>query len=206
MSFLPPTIHTTVQKYPLPKTQESAGLRGDESIDLTTIETIEPTVWSVIEKKYPLFATLIQKSGLKTILDDPRADLTIFVPMDIDMREFCPTNLKACLGMGNQIQEMQTLGINLFQARQIVDRLIVPGILSTTMMIQSAITKYRTRDRFNDLLVETNHCVQFEPETYNKPPFGLILNQRARILVPDLRVSNGIIHTVDRFPFNVGCC
>ena len=85
MSFLPPTIHTTVQKYP----QESS----DESIDLTTTETIEPTVWSVIEKKYPLFATLIQKSGLKTILDDPRADLTIFVPMDIDMREFCPTNL-----------------------------------------------------------------------------------------------------------------
>lgn len=191
MSFLPPTIHTTVQKYPLPKTQESAGLRID-------------TVWSVIEKKYPLFATLIQKSGLKTILDDPRADLTIFVPMDIDMREFCPTNLKAC--SGNQIQEMQTLGINLFQARQIVDRLIVPGILSTTMMIQSAITKYRTRDRFNDLLVETNHCVQFEPETYNKPPFGLIVGGRARILVPDLRVSNGIIHTVDRFPFYVGCC
>lgn len=191
MSFLPPTIHTTVQKYPLPKT-----LRSDE--------TIEPTVWSVIEKKYPLFATLIQKSGLKTILDDPRADLTIFVPMDIDMGEFCPTNLKACLG--NKIQEMQTLGINLFQARQIVNRLIVPGVLSTTMMIQSAITKYSTRDRFNDLLVETNHCVQFEPETYNKPPFGLILNQTARILVPDLRVSNGIIHTVDRFPFNVGCC
>lgn len=191
MSFLPPTIHTTVQKYPLPKT-----LRSDE--------TIEPTVWSVIEKKYPLFATLVQKSGLKTILDDPRADLTIFVPMDIDMGEFCPTNLKACLG--NKIQEMQTLGINLFQARQIVNRLIVPGVLSTTMMIQSAITKYRTRDRFNDLLVETNHCVQFEPETYNKPPFGLRLNQMARILVPDLRVSNGIIHTVDRFPFNVGCC
>ena len=93
MSFLPPTIHTTVQKYPLSQTPESAGLRSDESIDLTTIETIEPTVWSVIEKKYPLFATLIQKSGLKTILDDPRADLTIFVPMDIDMREFCPTNL-----------------------------------------------------------------------------------------------------------------
>jgi hypothetical protein len=69
------------------------------------------------------------------------------------------------------------------------------------MMMQSAFTRYKTRDPVNTLTIETPHCVQFEPRTFNKPPFNLVINGKAMIATPDILASNGMVHTTGKFPY-----
>lgn len=184
MSFALPTISTIVDKYPPYKP------------DLQLVQQFaKPTIWQIVSK-YDSFRELVRIARMEDIFNDYQANMTVFVPVDL---MFPRTTLKACVD--RQIKEKDILAINFEMARKMVDSLIVPSVLSTTMMMQSAFTRYKTRDNVNTLTIETPHCVQFEPETYNKPPFGIVINSKARIITPDIKVSNGAVHTVDKFPY-----
>ena len=133
---------------------------------------------------------------MEDIFNDPQAKFTIFVPTDL---LFPRITLKACVD--REIKEKDILAINFETARLMVNSVTLPSILSTTMMIQSAFTRYKTRNSVNTLTIETPHCVQFEPQTYNRPPFGIVINGKSRIMVPDILASNGMVHTIDTFPY-----
>jgi len=188
MSFALPTTVTVVDKnLPFqPKLELIPPSRGRK---------ISPTIWKIISK-YDSFRELVRIARMEDIFDDPQANMTVFVPTDL---MFPRTTLKTCIG--HKVEEKDILNINFETARKMVNSIIIPNPISTTMMIQSAFTRYRTRDNVNTLIVSTPHCVQFEPYTYNKPPFGLMLNEKARILIPDIYASNGIVHTIDKFPY-----
>ena len=190
MSFALPTTPTIVDKY-LPR-----------KLDFETLPPYNisvpprlPTIWQIIDK-YDSFRELVKIAGLKDLFNDPQAKLTIFVPMDLTIQG---TTLKSCVG--SNIEEKTVLNLNFETARKIANSVVIPSILNTTMMIQSAFTRYRTRDPTNTLIIETSHCVQFEPYTFNRPPFGIMLNGRSKILYPDMLASNGIVHGLDRFPY-----
>jgi hypothetical protein len=122
--------------------------------------------------------------------------MTILIPLDLLLPR---TTLQACVD--NKVEKKDIVSINFELARTMVNSLIIPSVVSTTMMMQSAFTRYKTRDLVNTLTVETPHCVQFEPQTYNRPPFGIFLNGKSRILNPDILACNGMGHTIDSFPY-----
>ncbi|CCV02246.1 Fasciclin-like protein [Invertebrate iridescent virus 30] len=188
MSFALPTITTIVDKYP------SNFLFG--MVQNEDKKNLPPTLWQILTK-YDSFRELVRIARMEDILNDPQANLTLFIPTDL---LFPRTTLKSCVG--DSVEEKEILAINFELARKMVNSIIVPGILSTTMMMQSAYTKFKTRDPVNTLTTTTPHCVQFEPQTYNKPPFGIILNGKSRIVIPDILTSNGMVHTIDKFPYN----
>ena len=188
MSFALPTITTVVDKYP------SNFLFG--MVQNEDQKNLPPTMWQILSK-YDSLRELIRIARMEDIFDDPQANLTLFIPTDLS---FPRITLQSCVGY--TIEEKEVLAINFELARKMVNSITIPGILSTTMMMQSAYTKFKTRDSVNTLTTTTPHCVQFEPQTYNKPPFGIMLNGKARILIPDIITSNGIVHTIDKFPYN----
>lgn len=184
MSFALPYINTVVDKYP----------PYNQNFQYHEQTHILPSIWQII-KKYDSFKEIVQIALMKDILEDSQAKMTIFVPTDFLLPKM---TLKTCIG--DNIQEKDKLAINFEVARTMVNSLIIPSSLTTTMMIQSAFTRYKTRDSVNTLTIETQHCVQFEPFTYNKPPFGIVINGISKILNPDQIASNGIVHTIDKFP------
>jgi uncharacterized surface protein with fasciclin (FAS1) repeats len=207
MSFSLPTTITVVDKYLPHKPDLQLMQRGTYySLASPTLEQEQvnndtfshkspPTIWKVISK-YDSFRELVRIARMEDIFNDPQAKMTIFVPTEL---VFPRTTLKSCVG--DRIEEKEILSINFELARTMVNSVIIPSILSTTMMIQSAFTRYKTRDLINTLTIETPHCVQFESNTYNKPPFGILINGKSRILIPDILTSNGIVHTIDKFPY-----
>lgn len=191
MSFALPTITTVVEKYPpyepnLEFIQRPIGPKVP----------VPPTLWQIISK-YDSFRELVRISRMEDIFNDPQANFTIFIPTDL---LFPRTTLKACID--KTIQEKDILAINFETARTMVNSVTLPSVLSTTMMIQSAFSRYKTRNLVNILTIQTPHCVQFEPHTYNKPPFGIVINGKSRIMVPDILASNGMVHTIDKFPYH----
>lgn len=195
MSFTLPTTITIVNKYP-----EAPGITRMSRPPSGALQSI----WQVIDNKYGSFRELVKIAHMEDILNDPQTKLTMFVPLDFILPK---TTISSCfdhtdvMPMNSAIKEKDILAIDFETARTIVNSLIIPSILSTTMMIQSAFRRYKTRNTINTLTVETPHCVQFEPQTFNKPPFGIVLNGRSRILTPDILASNGLLHTIDRFPY-----
>jgi uncharacterized surface protein with fasciclin (FAS1) repeats len=187
MSFALPTTVTIVDKYSPPFAPFQ-----------NVVEHKSPNLLDAIEK-YTAFRDLVKIAGMKGILNDPQAKLTLFVPIDLLLPT---TTLKACIDpYGPIIQDKIVPSISFETARKMVNSVIVPSELTTTMIIQSAFTRYKTRDQVNTLTMETVHCVQFEPTTFTRPPFGIVVNGKARILTPDTIVSNGIVHTIDKFPY-----
>jgi uncharacterized surface protein with fasciclin (FAS1) repeats len=195
MSFALPTTVTIVDKYPPPGTPfqnvvNPFGLTGPKGKSLNLLDAIE---------KYTAFRELVKIAGMDGILNDPQTKLTLFVPIDLLLPT---TTLKACIDpYGPIVQDKIVPSISFETARKMVNSVIVPSELTTTMIIQSAFTRYKTRDQVNTLTMETVHCVQFEPTTFTRPPFGILVNGKARILTPDTIVSNGIVHTIDKFPY-----
>ena len=210
MSFALPTTITIVNKYP--EAPRITRLSRPPSGALQSI-------WQVVDdddNKYGSFRELVKIAHMEDILNDPQTKLTMFVPLDFilpkttisscfDHIESCKARRSGDCASGaistDVIKEKDILAIDFETARTIVNSLIIPSILSTTMMIQSAFRRYKTRNTINTLTVETPHCVQFEPQTFNKPPFGIVLNGRSRILTPDILASNGLLHTIDRSPY-----
>jgi Fasciclin domain len=185
MSFALPYTISYVDKYP----------RADEHITYVGSSHPRPTLWEIVSK-YDSFREIVRAARMADILKDPQAKFTIFVPLDLSWSK---ESLRSCIG--NAVAEKDVLALGFNTARTIVDSLIIPGVLSTTMMMQTAFARYKTRDNVNTLTIETQHCVQFEPETYNKPPFGVILNGKARIFTPDILASNGMVHVIGQLPY-----
>lgn len=185
MSFALPTTITIVDKFP-----------QQDSTPSTTFINQFPTLLDVIEK-YQDFKDLVTIAQMTNLLKDPQANFTLFIPINLN---FSKTTLEACID-NTSIEKKEVLSVDFELARKIVDSLIVPNILTTTIMIQSGLTRYKTRDLINTLTIGTQHCVQFEPYTFNKPPYGVTLNGKSKILFPDIKVSNGIVHTIDQFPY-----
>ena len=202
MSFALPTTITIVDKStPRGVFDPSGGSRGQSPLDtpferrrLSQLSRMPPTIAKHIEK-YDTFKNLVKIARMEDILDDPQTRMTIFVPLDLLVPE---TTVSSCID--STVQEKDVLSVNFETARTIVNSLIIPSVLTTTIMIQSAATRYKTRN-VNNLTIATPHCVQFEPHTFNKPPFGIVLNGRSRIITPDILASNGMVHTIDRFPY-----
>jgi hypothetical protein len=201
MSFALPTTITIVDKHPpYPRSDLSTVQQGAD---------LPPTIWQIVSK-YDSFRELVRIARMEDIFNDPQANMTVFVPLDL---LFPRRTLKSCIGEAPlpgvgwvphpmRIEEKEVLAIDFELARTMVSSVTIPSVLSTTMMMQSAFTRYKTRDNINTLTIETSHCVQFEPQTYNKPPFGIVLNGKSRILTPDSLASNGMVHTIDKFPYN----
>jgi uncharacterized surface protein with fasciclin (FAS1) repeats len=203
MSFALPTTTTIVDKYPIINRRST--LTSDKAnpnpFGITSgkdAQVRKERIWDVVAKYEP-FAELVRVAQMQDLLKDPQTRATVFVPIDLNLSS---TTLKSCIGSSNQEWSTRSiLDITPEIARTMVNSVIVPTPLTTTMMIQSAFTRYRTRDLVNTLIVSTPHCVQFESNIYNRPPFGLLLNNRSRILTPDIHASNGIVHTTDTFPY-----
>jgi hypothetical protein len=194
MSFALPTTTTIVDKYPIIN-------RRSNLFEITSgkdSQVRKERIWDVVANYEP-FAELVRVAQMQDLLKDPQTRATVFVPIDLNLSS---TTLKSCIGSSNQEWSTRSiLDITPEIARTMVNSVIVPTPLTTTMMIQSAFTRYRTRDLVNTLIVSTPHCVQFESNIYNRPPFGLLLNNRSRVLTPDIHASNGIVHTTDTFPY-----
>lgn len=182
MSFALPTITTVVDKYP----------SNFVMVQNKDQNNLQPTIWQTLSK-YDSLRELVQIAHMKDLFNDPQANLTLFIPLNLS---FPRHKVQSCIE--GIIQEKEVLDINFELARKIIDSITVPGVLSTTMMIQSAYTKFKTRDLVNTLII-TPHCVEFGP---NKPTFNIILNDKAKILIPDIIASNGMIHTIDKLPYN----
>lgn len=196
MSFSLPTTITVVDKYPPHQPDLQLIQQGTYSLGSTIASTNTTlTIWQIISK-YDSFRELVRIARMEDIFNDPQAKMTVFVPTELS---FPRTTLKACVG--EKIEEKEILSINFELARTMVNSVIIPSVLSTTMMMQSAFTRYKTRDTINTLTIDTPHCVQFESQTYNRPPFGIVINGKARILIPDNLASNGMVHTIDKFPY-----
>jgi uncharacterized surface protein with fasciclin (FAS1) repeats len=197
MSFSLPTTITIVDKYPPHQPDLQLIQQGTYySLGSTTSPTkTPPTIWQIVSK-YESFRELVRIARMEDIFNDPQAKMTVLVPAEL---LFPRTTLKACIG--EKIEEKEVLSINFELARTMVNSVIIPSVLSTTMMMQSAFTRYKTRDPINTLTVETPHCVQFESQTYNRPPFGIVINGKSRIMTPDNLASNGMVHTIDKFPY-----
>lgn len=194
MSFSLPYTISYVDKYPLIQPQlEIISTNG--ASEASRNKRVPLTLWEIVSK-YDSFREIVRIAMMQDILKDPQADFTVFVPLDF---QTAGQTLQACIG--NEIDEKNILNLNFNTARTIVNSLIIPSVLSTTMMMQTAFARYKTRDDINTLTIETQHCVQFEPETYNKPPFGVILNGKARIFTPDILASNGMVHVIGQFPY-----
>lgn len=196
MSFALPTITTVVDKHP-PYKPELQLVQQDTYFSSQVGPKIKnpSTIWQIIGK-YDSFRELVRIARMEDIFNDPQANMTVFVPIDLLLPR---TTLRACVG--EKIEEKDILAINFEMARKMVNSIIIPSVLSTTMMMQSAFTRYKTRDTVNTLTIKTPHCVQFEPQTYNKPPFGIVINGKSRIMTPDILASNGMVHTIDKFPY-----
>lgn len=186
MSFVLPTTNTVVDKY---------GERDLFSANRMYKSESRENIWETVEK-YKMFRELVVIAQMEGILRDPQSQLTVFVPLDFgeELSERKRAVFQCPL-------EGEVLDVNFETARVILNSLILPSIVSTTMMMQSAFMRYQTRHSINTLTFSTPHCVQFEPHTFNKPPFGIVINGRSRILTPDVRASNGLVHTLDKFPY-----
>ena len=202
MSFALPTPTTVVDKY-LSTYNYNRNQQNYTTYNTTLYGRLEqtqsslPTLWQIVSK-YDSFRELTRIAQLNNIFEDPQANMTIFVPLDLI---FPKTTLQYC--SNNRVEEKSIIDIDFELARKMVNSVTIPSILSTTMMMQSAFTRYKTRDTINTLTAETPHCVQFEPETYTRPPFKIILNGKSKILIHDILASNGVVHTIDKFPYDL---
>jgi hypothetical protein len=234
MSFILPTSSSYVDKFP--KQIPAFDPEVFEARTAFSHRVIPPTMWK-IASHYDSFREIVIIAKMEGILDDPQADFTLFIPLDLHFprtnvtKSLCDSSMappsrdtpeawssrafgpRATGGSWSQSRDWPILSdtfsvrsvpsMQFGKARTIVNSLIIPQKLSSTMMIQSAFTNYQTRDPINTLLLETQHCVQFEPETYNKPPFGVIINGKSRIITPDIIASNGSVHTISSFPYSL---
>ena len=209
--MLLPTTTTIVDKYPLKNSNGRLATSDQRSDVASVLENIKPSTRTLLQilkeaKVSSSFKKVIEIAGMESLLDDSQANMTIFVPSELYLPkiilESCTQSLFGRLGTFDR--KSDDIEYNNFEdARKLVNSVIVPNILTTTMMIQSAYTFYKTRDTINRLFVETPHCVQFEPYTFNKPPFGIILNNKSRIVIPDIIASNGMVHIIDKYPYRV---
>lgn len=226
MSFILPTFSSYVDKFP-----KQIPAFDPEALEARTAfshKIVPPTMWK-IASRYDSFREIVKIARMEGILDDPQADFTLFIPLDLHfpritvspsscaprtqearssspMGRYAP-EARSCVPFARRdwpiLSVRRVPNMQFGKARMIVNSLIIPQKLSSTMMIQSAFTKYQTRDPINTLFLETQHCVQFEPETYNKPPFGVIINGTSRIITPDIIASNGSVHTISSFPYSM---
>ena len=181
MSFSIPTTVSIVDKFP-PRSE----------IQRSSVESTN-TVWDTVEK-YNSFKELVEKARMVDLLKDPQFKSTIFIPLDVS---FPRQNIFSCFGNVDEIV------FNVETARSMVESVIVPNILSTTMIMQSCVSRFKTRNPINFLTFKTPHCVLFESTIYNKPPFGIVINGIARISNPDILTSNGMVHITGKFPFKL---
>lgn len=197
MSFALPTLTTVVDKHVSFRepTLRNSGYKYSSLSGLHQTSSL-PTLWQVVSK-YDSFRELVRIARMEDILNDPQANMTIFVPLDLI---FPRITLQTCVD--HVVREKDVINIDFECARTMVNSVIVPSILTTTTMMQSAFTRYKTRDSVNTLTTETPHCVQLEPTKYTRPPFNIILNCKSRILAHDIPASNGVVHTIDKFPYH----
>jgi len=106
------------------------------------------------------------------IFNDLQADVTVFVPDDIQLLQKFPDNV--FLNMGKH------------QARQIISYNSLPRIIKFKELISSTAMKLDTRIRGQPIY--TNYC--------NKV---LNLNNTCKVIRPDLIVANALIHMTDSF-------
>jgi hypothetical protein len=121
--------------------------------------------------KYEFFAHIVRTARMDGIFADPQSKVTVFVPLESELPQNAHT-------------------INFETARNIVDSVTVPWITTTTMMKQSPLSKYRTRHAVNSLYVQTDPNDDV-----------IVLNRRSRIVVPNNQARNGVLHVVDKFPY-----
>ena len=172
MTFPGPSTTFTVDKY----------LSYKPNVRVETVDSINPTLWDVIYSRNEIFAQLVTTAGMKSILRDQQTKLTIFLP---------------------QTSPKEILAASFETARQMVNSVSIKNIISSTTMMQSAFTVYQTLDGSNRLQIETPIHVQFDAanNVYNHPPYGIRVNNFFKLVIPDIKASNGIIHIVDNFPY-----
>jgi uncharacterized surface protein with fasciclin (FAS1) repeats len=196
MSFALPISTTVVDKHLSYPNQTGFGLYTYSRFNDDTQQSHTlPTIWQIISK-YESFRELIRIARMEDILDDPQANMTIFVPMDL---VFPRITMESCIN--NKIERRDVIAINFELARTMVNSVIIPSMLTTTMMMQSAFTRYKTRDSLNTLTTETSYCAQLSTNRPLRSPFNLVVNGKSKILIHDILASNGIVHTIDKFPY-----
>jgi hypothetical protein len=119
-------------------------------------------------KKYSSFSRIVQLAGMVEFFKDPTTSVTIFVPLDLP----------------------EVFDLSFEQARTIVKSLTVSRVLTTTMIAQSRMCRYRTLDNFNTLTFET---------TVDNI---VIVNGTSRFLVSNVfQEPDSMVHLIDKFPY-----
>ncbi len=121
---------------------------------------------------HKVFLHLVRTAQMDQIFNDLQADVTVFVPDDIQLLQKFPDNV--FLNMGKH------------QARQIISYNSLPRIIKFKELISSTAMKLDTRIRGQPIY--TNYC--------NKV---LNLNNTCKVIRPDLIVANALIHMTDSF-------
>lgn len=117
------------------------------------------------------FRYLIKLAGLDTFLDDPQANLTIFIPSDVILRS-------------KGINETNILNIQRDLARTIVNSSIMTRQISRLLLQNSPASYFNTIDGVNRMFItniDDNVCI----------------NDYIYVIGFDIECNNGIIHIVD---------
>ena len=133
------------------------------------------TIMSVLENNYDfsMFSYIIKLAKFEGLFNDCQADVTLFVPSDIEIKKNNPD----MYSMVENMDESTAKSIVLFST---LNRKINLDLLS-----QSPMKYVFTQNTTNKLLLET-----YENRTY--------LNRgNAKIIRPDINLSNGMIHIIN---------
>lgn len=189
MTFQLPTSNITVDKY--------SHIEDHTHLHSATYNKCL-NLWDIVNK-YDKFKEIVIISGMANILNDPQANMTLFIPLDIHVSF---NTLKSCVD--NNVTRKDIIDLDFYTARTIVNSLIIPSKVTTTMLMQSAVIEYYTR--YNNSLTFTTLECSSNIKLFNiksKPPFNININNMSKIIRPDMVASNGIAHTISSLPFNI---
>lgn len=149
--------------------------KGDLRGPRPKLYTSPNTIMSVLENNYDfsIFCYIVKLARFEGLFNDCQADVTLFVPSDIEIRKNTPDMINIIENM----DEATAKNIVLFST---LNRKIDYDLLS-----QSPMKYVFTQNNTNKLLLET-----YDNVTY--------LNRgNAKIIRPDINLGNGMIHIVN---------
>lgn len=114
---------------------------------------------------------LLRLAKLDGIYNDPQADFTLFVPLDTSLTDISDgvfINMDDCI------------------ARSIVQSLTLKRVIPCQLIEDSRLSKYNTMNQYNKIFI----AISKEGSVF--------VNKDAKVIEKDIRLSNGMIHTIDK--------
>lgn len=130
--------------------------------------------WILSQPNFQLYAELVRKADLVHLFRDIYANMTIFVVPD------------------EHLPETKVSSIDLFQARMVMDNMILDKRITYKLLTKSKFARFVTRDRLSFIPVQVTDIDCCDPETHLDVRVGT-----SRLVDFNIVTSNAIIHILD---------